>query len=162
MEQWKNSSNIASNKRKERSHGEQDEEGGRGETRRRKGGKRRKKDKKTKAQYEEEEADMEDEPEEVDEDASMNDHEDATEKAQDHLLAAGLEDSDAEDDMGEPSSTINRKRRAWSESDDDDEPLEKLPESSPSGYKGNSAESDEEMRGNKVRRNAVDEEEDDE
>lgn len=42
---------------------------------------------------------MEDEPEEVDEDANMNDHEDAAEKAQDHLLAAGLEDSDAEDDM---------------------------------------------------------------
>ena len=99
QEQWKNSSNIASNKRKERSHGEQDEEGGHGERRRRKGTKRRKKDKKTKAQYEEEEADMDDEPEEVDEDASMNDHEDAAEKAQDHLLAAGLEDSDAEDDM---------------------------------------------------------------
>ncbi|XP_008776475.1 protein CTR9 homolog [Phoenix dactylifera] len=161
-EQWKNSSNIASSKRKERSHGEQDEEGGHGERRRRKGGKRRKKDKKTKTHYEEEEADMEDEPEEVDEDANMNDQEDATEKAQDHLLAAGLEDSDAEDDMGEPSSTINRKRRAWSESDDDDEPLEKLPESSPSGYKENSAESDEEMRGIKVRHNSIDEEEDDE
>lgn len=49
--------------------------------------------------------------------------------------------------QGEPSSAINRKRRAWSESDEEDEPSQRPLESSPAGYKENSGESDEEMRG---------------
>jgi len=64
---------------------------------------------------------------------------------------------------GAPSS--NRKRRAWSESDEeDDRPSEQNPNSSPAGYKENSAGSDEEARGDEgSRRNREtgDEEEDD-
>ncbi|XP_073008997.1 protein CTR9 homolog [Typha latifolia] len=160
-EQWKTSSNTPSGKRRERPQNE-DEDGIIGERKRRKGGKRRKKDKK-KMLYEEEEADMEDEHEEVEEEEAnmMHDHEDdEVEKTQGHLLAAGLEDSDVEDDMGARSSAINRKRRAWSESDDD-EPSERPLQSSAPGYKDNSAESEDEMIGVKRRAGTADEDEDD-
>uniref|UniRef100_A0A0E0EB54 Uncharacterized protein n=1 Tax=Oryza meridionalis TaxID=40149 RepID=A0A0E0EB54_9ORYZ len=124
-EQWKTSSNTPG-KRKDRSKHE-DEEGG-SEKRRKKGGRRRK-DQKTKAHYgEEEEDEYRDEPEAEDDYANTarsNDGGDS-EKAPGHLLAAaGLEDSDAEeDDMGHPQSAIERKRRAWSESEDD-EPVQR-------------------------------------
>ncbi|XP_006647244.2 protein CTR9 homolog [Oryza brachyantha] len=123
-EQWKTSSNNPG-KRKDRSKHE-DEEGG-SEKRRRKGGRKRK-DQKTKAHYgEEEEDEYRDEPEAEDDypnTARGNDGDDS-EKAPGHLLAAaGLEDSDAEDDMGHPQSAIERKRRAWSESEDD-EPVQR-------------------------------------
>ncbi|URE20729.1 RNA polymerase-associated protein CTR9 [Musa troglodytarum] len=147
MEQWKHSSNTAG-KRRERSQVE-DEEGG--DRRRRRGGKRRKKEKKMKTRYEEE-ADMEDEHEDLEEDTNaMNEYEDdGAEKAQNDLIAAGLEDSDAEDDLGGHSTAINRKRRAWSESDEDDEPL---------GEKVNSAETDEETNGIKAKSVAGDDDE---
>lgn len=53
-----------------------------------------------KSRYEEE-ADMEDEHEDLEEDTNaMNEYEDdGVEKAQNDLIAAGLEDSDAEDDL---------------------------------------------------------------
>ncbi|RLN07648.1 hypothetical protein C2845_PM11G03610 [Panicum miliaceum] len=58
-------------------------------------------------------------------DRSKNEDEEGGKRAPDHLLAAaGLEDSDAEDDMGHPQSAIERKRRAWSESEDD-EPVQR-------------------------------------
>ncbi|EHA8589068.1 hypothetical protein COCNU_scaffold007888G000010 [Cocos nucifera] len=98
-EQWKNSSNTAGNKRKEIFYGEQDEKGGDGESKRGKGSKMSKKDKNSKAHYKEKEAGMVNEPEEVDKDTNMNDHEGGAKMAQDHLRAAGQEDSDAEDDM---------------------------------------------------------------
>ncbi|XP_031267897.1 protein CTR9 homolog isoform X2 [Pistacia vera] len=125
-EQWKSSSS----KRRERPENE-DDEGGHSEKRRRKGGKRRKKDKSSKSRYDtlDAEADMMDDPEELDdEDANMNYREshhmndqddDAGENAQDRLAAAGLEDSDAEDEM--LSSSAFRRRRALSESDDDEQ-----------------------------------------
>ncbi|PVH66334.1 hypothetical protein PAHAL_1G211100 [Panicum hallii] len=122
-EQWKTSSHIPG-KRKDRSKNE-DEEGG-SEKRRRKGNKRRK-DQKTKTQYgEDEEDEYRDEPEAEDDYANLSrDDGDNSERAPDHLLAAaGLEDSDAEDDMGHPQSAIERKRRAWSESEDD-EPVQR-------------------------------------
>ncbi|GMY36535.1 protein CTR9 homolog [Fagus crenata] len=132
-EQWKSS--TPASKRRERTEMD-DEEGGNSEKRRRKGGKRRKKDKSSKSRYEtlEAEADMMDDQEDLeDEDANLNyrepgqnDQDDAEENAHAPLAAAGLEDSDAEDDVAAPSSTTGRRRRAWSESDDD-EPLERQP-----------------------------------
>lgn len=99
QEQWKTSSHTPG-KRKDRSKNE-DEEGG-SEKRRRKGSKRRK-DQKTKTQYEEDEEDeYRDEPEAEDDYVNLARDNDAdnSERAPDHLLAAaGLEDSDAEDDM---------------------------------------------------------------
>ncbi|CAK7352480.1 unnamed protein product [Dovyalis caffra] len=136
-EQWKSSTSAS--KRRDRSDID-DGEGGHSEKRRRKGGKRRKKEKSSRSRYETEEADMmddHDEPE--DEDANlnyrepgyqMNDQEDNVEEnAQDVLAAAGLEDSDAEDDAfvdakAAPSSA-GRRRRAWSESDEDEIPERK-------------------------------------
>ncbi|KAK7281282.1 hypothetical protein RIF29_09115 [Crotalaria pallida] len=139
-EQWKSSSHS---KRRERSD---DEEAGTSEKRRRKGGKKRKKDKKSRYDTEETEGDMVDEQEMEDGDADrepqMND--DAEENAHDLLAAAGLEDSDADDETAPPSSSIARRRQALSESDDD-EPIMK--QSSP--VKENSAdmqESDGEIR----------------
>lgn len=127
-EQWKHSSNSAG-KRKDRSkHEDEDGESGK---RRRKGGKRRK-DQKSKMQFEEEEEDQyRNEPEE--DDYTTMTGGDKSEKAPDHLLAAaGLEDSDAEDETGHHQSVIERKRRsAWSESDDD-EPVRRPAEPSPS------------------------------
>ncbi|KAI9192882.1 hypothetical protein LWI28_028931 [Acer negundo] len=131
-EQWKSSTSAS--KRRERPEND-DEEGGHSEKRRRKGGKRKRKDKSSRSRYEtqEEEADMMDDQDELeDEDANMNyretthqmdDQDDAAgENAQDLLAAAGLEDSDAEDEMAAPSSTAVRRRQALSESDDDEQP----------------------------------------
>jgi len=121
-EQWKTSSHTPG-KRKDRSKNE-DEEGG--SEKRRKGNKRRK-DQKTKTQYgEDEEDEYRDEPEAEDDYANLSRDNDGdnSERAPDHLAAAGLEDSDAEDDMGHPQSAIERKRRAWSESEDD-EPVQR-------------------------------------
>ncbi|XVE97907.1 hypothetical protein REPUB_Repub03eG0059200 [Reevesia pubescens] len=139
QEQWKSS--TPASKRRDRSEVD-DVEGGHSEKRRRKGGKRRKKDK-NKSRYErdDEEPDMMDDREELeDEDANMNYRESTTqmndqdddngENAQDLLAAAGLEDSDVEDEAVAPSSAAGRRRQAWSESDDD-EPLQRGPESSP-------------------------------
>ncbi|KAJ8767463.1 hypothetical protein K2173_017507 [Erythroxylum novogranatense] len=143
-EQWKTSAS----KRKDRSEID-DDDVGHSERRRRKGGKRRKKDKNSKSRYEMEEGEadmMDDHEDQEDEDANMNyrdsgnqvdDHDDHGEDAQELLAAAGLEDSDAEDEAAEPSST-GRRKRAWSESDDDNEPLDNRPESSP--MQDNSAE----------------------
>ncbi|XLR57743.1 hypothetical protein S83_008415, partial [Arachis hypogaea] len=122
-EQWKSSSHS---RRRERTP--EEEEGGTGEKRRKKGGKRRKKDKHSKSHYdnEEGEADMMNEPEMEDEDVDnyiepqTMGNDDAEGNAQDLLAAAGLEDSDAEDDMAAPSSNIARRRQALSESDDDE------------------------------------------
>lgn len=123
-EQWKTSSHTPG-KRKDRSKTEDEEVGN--EKRRRKGIRRRK-DQKTKMQYgEEEEDEYKDEPEADDDYADLSRYNgaDNSERAQDHLLAAaGLEDSDAEDDTVHPQSAIERKRRAWSESEDD-EPVKK-------------------------------------
>ncbi|XP_059634757.1 protein CTR9 homolog [Cornus florida] len=154
-EQWKSS--TPASKRKDRSQIE-DEEGRHGEKRRRKGGKKKKRDKSSKSRYETEEAEadiMDDQDELEDDDSNMNygkhsnqtnDQDDGEENAQDLLAAAGLEDSDAEDDMAAPSN-ISRLRRAWSESDDD-EPVQRLPESNlvRENY-GEMQESDGEVRG---------------
>ncbi|GFY80483.1 binding protein [Actinidia rufa] len=91
---------------------------------------------------------MDDQEEMEDEDANMNyrdpsnrinDPEDeGEENAQDFLAAAGLGDSDAEDDMPAPSNANLRRRawsewrRAWSESDED-EPRQMQPQSSHNG-----------------------------
>lgn len=93
QEQWKSTSSTPASKRKDRSVLE-DEEGGHGDRKRRRGGKRKRKDKRQRKRYEDEDGDMEDEPEEVNARENRG-----RENAQDHLLAAGLEDSDAEDDM---------------------------------------------------------------
>ncbi|KDP33904.1 hypothetical protein JCGZ_07475 [Jatropha curcas] len=127
-EQWKSTS---ASKRRDRSEMD-DEDGGHSEKRRRKGERKRKKDKSSKSHYEMEEgeADIMDDHEELeDEDANvnyreqrdqMNDQdENAEENAHERLAAAGLEDSDAEDEANVPTST-SRRRRAWSESDDDE------------------------------------------
>lgn len=107
QEQWKSS--TPGSKRRERSEMD-DEEGGNSEKRRRKGGKRRKKDKYSRSRYDtlEAEADMMEDQEELeDEDANttyreptgqMNEQDDE-ENVQDPLAAAGLEDSDAEDEV---------------------------------------------------------------
>ncbi|CAJ1975761.1 unnamed protein product [Sphenostylis stenocarpa] len=147
-EQWKSSTHS---KRRERSD---DEEGGTGEKKKRKSGKKRKKDKHSKSRYdtEEPETDMMDEQEMEDEEADVNYREepqtlmndDGEENAQGLLAAAGLEDSDADEDMAAPSSSVARRRQALSESDDD-EPLQR--QSSP--VRENSAdmqESDGEIR----------------
>ncbi|KAH9801926.1 protein CTR9-like [Citrus sinensis] len=133
LEQWRSS--TPASKRRERSEND-DDEVGHSEKRRRKGGKRRKKDKSSRSHYETEyaEADMMDYREEPeDEDASMNYREpigqmndqddDVEENANDRLAAAGLEDSDVDDEMA-PSITAARRRQALSESDDD-EPFER-------------------------------------
>lgn len=163
-EQWK-SSTPATSKRKERP--EMDDDGGHSERRRRKGGKRSKKEKSSRSRYETEEgeAGMMDDHEEVeDEDANinyqetanqMNDQDDEpAENAQDLLAAAGLEDSDAEDEAA-PSSAMGRRRRAWEESDED-EPIDRQPDSSPA--RDNSTELQDNDAG--VRDNNVDDDED--
>ncbi|KAJ6407258.1 hypothetical protein OIU84_010713 [Salix udensis] len=126
-EQWKSSTSAS--KRRDRADID-DGEGGQGEKRRRKGGKRRKKEKSSRSRYEMEDPDMmddHDEPEDDDANVNfrepgyqMNDQEDnAEENTQDVLAAAGLEDSDADDDAAAPSSA-GRRKRAWSESDEDE------------------------------------------
>ncbi|XP_071911195.1 protein CTR9 homolog [Coffea arabica] len=123
-EQWK--STAPASKRKDRPQTE-DEEGG--ERRRRKGGKRRKKEKKSRHGSEEPLADADDQEEIDDEDSNVNfkephyqvDHVDQAENnPQDLLAAAGLDDSDAEDDAVAPTSNTNRRRQAWSESEEDE------------------------------------------
>ncbi|XP_009800504.1 protein CTR9 homolog [Nicotiana sylvestris] len=128
-EQWKSS--TPASKRKDRPQTE-DDEGGHGEKRRKKGGKRRKRDKKSHYESEEAEAEMDDQEEMDDGDRHRNyeepyyptnDHdEQAEDNPQDLLAAAGLEDSDAEDDTAAPSANASRRRQALSESDED-EPL---------------------------------------
>ncbi|MED6194834.1 Protein CTR9 [Stylosanthes scabra] len=127
-EQWKSSSHS---KRRERTP--EEEEGGTGEKRRKKGGKRRRKDKHSRSRYDNEEGEVDmNEPEMEDEDVDnyrapqTMENDDAEENPQDLLAAAGLEDSDAEDDMAAPSSNIARRRQALSESDDD-EPIMRQP-----------------------------------
>lgn len=165
-EQWKSSTSAS--KRRDRADID-DAEGGHGEKRRRKGGKRRKKEKSSRSRYEMEEADMmddHDEPEDDDANVNfrepgyqMNDQDDnAEENAQDVLAAAGLEDSDADDDAAAPSSA-GRRKRAWSESDED-EISERKPQSSL--LRENSADlqdSDGEFR-DKRQENAADDDED--
>lgn len=123
-EQWK--STASASKRKDRPQAE-DEEGG--ERRRRKGGKRRKKEKKSRHGSEEPLADADDQEEIDDEDSNVNfkephyqvDHNDQAENnPQDVLAAAGLEDSDAEDDAVAPTSNTSKRMQAWSESDEDE------------------------------------------
>lgn len=164
-EQWKSSTSAS--KRRDRADID-DAEGGHGEKRRRKGGKRRKKEKSSRSRYEMEEADMmddHDEPEDDDANVNfrepgyqMNDQDDnAEENAQDVLAAAGLEDSDADDDAAAPSSA-GRRKRAWSESDED-EISERKPQSSL--LRENSADlqdSDGEFRDKRQENAAVDDE----
>lgn len=164
-EQWK--STTSASKRRDRADID-DGEGGHGEKRRRKGGKRRKKEKSSRSRYEMEEADMmddHDEPEDDDANVNfrepgyqMNDQDDnAEENAQDVLAAAGLEDSDADDDAAAPSSA-GRRKRAWSESDED-EISERKPQSSL--LRENSADlqdSDGEFREKRQENAAVDDE----
>ncbi|XP_042498406.1 protein CTR9 homolog [Macadamia integrifolia] len=173
-EQWKSSTPAP--KRKDRSQAE-DEDGGHSEKKRRKSGKKRKNDKGSKSRYEmdESEPDMMDDHEEMEhEDATnMNDQEVETNEMNDHdnvgadnpqdlLVAAGLEDSDAEDEAV-PSSTINRRKWAWSESDED-EPAERQPESSPNRENSTELpESDGEIReSNKINREEDEDDEDNE
>ncbi|GAB4838024.1 Protein CTR9 [Ancistrocladus abbreviatus] len=141
-EQWKSSSGAS--KRKDRTQSE-DEEGDHGVKKRRKGGKRRRKDKSSRSRYETEEAEAEraeDEEEMEDEEPNdnyrelsneMNERDDGEDNP---LAAAGLEDSDV-DDNGDAPSTTGRRKRGWSESEDE-EPADRLPESSHHGE--NSAE----------------------
>uniref|UniRef100_A0A6M2EYU5 Uncharacterized protein n=1 Tax=Populus davidiana TaxID=266767 RepID=A0A6M2EYU5_9ROSI len=164
-EQWKSSTSAS--KRRDRADID-DAEGGHGEKRRRKGGKRRKKEKSSRSRYEMEEADMmddHDEPEDDDANVNfrepgyqMNDQDDnAEENAQDVLAAAGLEDSDADDDAAAPSSA-GRRKRAWSESEED-EISERKPQSSL--LRENSADlqdSDGEFRDKRQENAAVDDE----
>ncbi|CAH9084050.1 unnamed protein product [Cuscuta europaea] len=123
-EQWKSSTSAS--KRKDRSH-TGDDNGGNGDRRRKKGGgKRRKRD--NKSRYDSEGAVMDDQY--MDEDANMNykdqdDHADEN-NPQDLLAAAGLEDSDADNDYAsEPPSNVKRRGHEWSESEEEDEPLQK-------------------------------------
>ncbi|KAG9160851.1 hypothetical protein Leryth_008663 [Lithospermum erythrorhizon] len=120
-EQWKSSGS----KRKDRSQLE-DEENWNSEKRRRgKGGKRRKKDKISHYDSDNAEPDMDDR-EEMDEDNNMNYTEafnETNDVDQDALAAAGLEDSDAEDEAA-PTSNAGRRRWGFSESDED-EPVQK-------------------------------------
>lgn len=152
-EQWKSSINTSGNKRKERAQGE-DEEGG--EKRKKKGAKRKRKDKNTKGRYDPEDDFIEDGP--VEDAYMMDDQEDdGVGKAPDDVLAAaGLEDSDVED----KDSTVNHKKRGWSESDDDEGGAERLPDSSPAGHRENSGDSGEDDEANKLGR--ADGDEDDE
>ncbi|KAI4376503.1 hypothetical protein MLD38_014256 [Melastoma candidum] len=117
-EQWKSSTSAS--KRRERSDID-DDEGGHSERRRRRGGKRRRKDRSSRSRYdmeEEEEAGIMDGQEEL-EDEEPARVSDGEENPQDPLAAAGLEDSDAEDE-NEPPSNAGRWKRTWSESDDED------------------------------------------
>ncbi|KAM0969899.1 hypothetical protein TB2_017681 [Malus domestica] len=85
---------------------------------------------------------MDDQEEPEDEDANMNygeptgqmNEQDDEENVQDPLAAAGLEDSDADEEAAQSTA---RRRRAFSESGDDEQP-EQQPESSP--VRENSAE----------------------
>ncbi|XP_042401148.1 protein CTR9 homolog isoform X2 [Zingiber officinale] len=151
-EQLKNSTNTSAKRReRERSHGEDEEAGDRKRRRGGGGGGRKRKEKKTKTRFEEE-AEMEYEHDDNEEDTDTFNYydDDGAGKAHNDLTAAGLEDSDVEDDQG-INSSINRKRRALSESDDDDEPLER-----PRGI-----ETDDEADGTKGKGGSGDEEDND-
>ncbi|KAL8243074.1 hypothetical protein R6Q59_009332 [Mikania micrantha] len=128
-EHWKSSGS----KRKDRGQSG-DEDGAQGERRRRKGSsKKRKRDKKT-------EAHLDDQDEYEDDNTNTNYYEtenqfnnqvnDNDDDPQDLLAAAGLEDSDADDDTAAPSSNTGRRIRGWSESEED-EPEKRQPSSSP-------------------------------
>ncbi|KAI3443570.1 hypothetical protein Pfo_000235 [Paulownia fortunei] len=131
-EQWKR--NTSASKRKDRRQSEDEEHG---EKRRRRGGKWKKKDKKSRYESVEAEAEVEDREEVGYKDTNLSHREQCNppddienkleDIPQDLFAAAGLEDSDAEDNAAAPS---NMKRRwAWSVSDDDDdEPLQGQPE----------------------------------
>lgn len=123
-EHWKSSSGS---KRKDRAQAE-DEEGAQGERRRRKSNKKRKRDKKAETHMDDQEEDNTNtnyyEPEN-----QVNDQVDDDDDPQDLLAAAGLEDSDADEDAAAPSSNTGRRIRGWSESDD--EPEKRQPSSSP-------------------------------
>ncbi|CAA3021314.1 CTR9 homolog [Olea europaea subsp. europaea] len=119
-EKWK--SNASTSKRKNKSHTE--DESGQGEKKRRKGGKR-KKEKKTRYESEEADAAVGTQKEMEHEDATckyqMNDIEDQVKNnPQDFLAASGLEDTDAEDNAPAPSSSAKGRRRALSESDEEE------------------------------------------
>ncbi|KAK9705538.1 hypothetical protein RND81_07G064600 [Saponaria officinalis] len=124
-EQLKSSSQPS--KRKDRAHSE-DEDGEHSEKKRRKGGKKRR-DKSGKSHYETEEVDdgaayqedMDEAQYDYGEPANQPStaYGDEEDKAQDLLAAAGLEDSDAEDNMGAPTNA-SRRRQAWAESDEDE------------------------------------------
>ncbi|KAI3814451.1 hypothetical protein L1987_14091 [Smallanthus sonchifolius] len=126
-EHWKSSGS----KRKDRGQSG-DEDGAQGERRRRKGSsKRRKRDKKAETQMDDQD-EYEDntntnyyEPEN-----QVNNQVNDDDDPQDLLAAAGLEDSDADDDPAAPSSNTGRRIRGWSESEDD-EPEKRQPSSSP-------------------------------
>ncbi|GJX57270.1 protein CTR9 [Tanacetum coccineum] len=119
-ENWKSSGS----KRKDRAQGD-DEEGGQSEKRKRKSsGKKKKRDKKAEQEYEEDVANTYYEPE--NEVNRLIDEDD--DNPQDPLAAAGLEDSDADDDEVKSLSSLSRrtfcygtrlKKMPWSESDDD-------------------------------------------
>ncbi|KAI3711523.1 hypothetical protein L1987_70061 [Smallanthus sonchifolius] len=127
-EHWKSSGS----KRKDRGQSG-DEDGAQGERRRRRGSsKKRKRDKKA-------ETHMDDQDEYEDDNNTTNYYEpenqvnnqvNEDDDPQDLLAAAGLEDSDADDDPAEPSSNTCRRIRGWSESEDD-EPEKRQPSSSP-------------------------------
>ncbi|MFS7991242.1 putative RNA polymerase-associated protein Ctr9 [Helianthus anomalus] len=127
-EHWKSSGS----KRKDRGQSG-DEEGGQGERRRRKGSsKKRKRDKKTETHTDDQDEYDDDnnantnyyEPENQVNNQVNNDEDDP----QDLLAAAGLEDSDADDDPG--AASAGRRIRGWSESEED-EPEKRPPNSSP-------------------------------
>uniref|UniRef100_A0A7N0ZW54 Uncharacterized protein n=1 Tax=Kalanchoe fedtschenkoi TaxID=63787 RepID=A0A7N0ZW54_KALFE len=137
-EQWK--SNPSGSKRKDRLHA--DDEDVSHDKRRRKGGKRRKKDKSSKSRYEilEEEADMIDDHEEGEYDETNPSYQEnlqheERENVQDAegnnspelFVAAGLEDSDADEETAAPSASATRRRRAWSESDEEEGQVKSSP-----------------------------------
>ncbi|KAK1304390.1 hypothetical protein QJS10_CPB11g01070 [Acorus calamus] len=138
-EQWKSTNG---GKRKDRSHAD-DDEGGHSERRRRKGGKRRRKSRKDR--YEEEPEYGHEEMDDRDANPVEDRENDGADDAQDILQAAGLEDSDADDDAAGGLSAIDRRRRAWSESDEDE--TAERPESPMGGEKGNSDENQESGEG---------------
>ncbi|KAL2945136.1 Protein CTR9-like protein [Bienertia sinuspersici] len=136
-EQLKSSSQPS--KRKERAQSE-DEEGEHSEKRRRKGGKKKKREKSEKSHYDEVEPDRVRYQEDMDGPHSdygeptnqLNmAYDDGEDNAQDPLAAVGLEDSDAEDELGAPIPA-SRRRQAWAESDED-EPVYRQEDSSPLG-----------------------------
>ncbi|XP_078429953.1 binding protein [Wolffia australiana] len=121
-EQWKSSGGGSVGKRRERAAGLEDEEGGgNGERKRRKGGKRKKEKKQKKQRYEDEDEEEEQEPDEASRPRPKTRRPKEAAPAQDDpLVAAGLEDSDVEEeDHPAEATTVSRRRRAWSESDDE-------------------------------------------
>lgn len=147
-EQLKISSNPS--KRRERAQSE-DEEGEHSEKKRRKGGKKKRRDKSEKSHYETEEvgADRVEFQEDMDEHHEYGEptnqlntaYDDEEDIAQDPLAAVGLEDSDAEEEMGAPT-TASRRRQAWAASDED-EPVYRQEDSSPQQQEAGTLRDDE-------------------